>query len=674
MNNLTQALPPQVLRARLGRICVAITGETIQEMLATAELQVKENPFMEFRLDYLDNPLAALPKVKKFLSENSVVTAVATCRRTQNGGRFKGTPVAQVEVLHKAVEAGCQLVDIELETAVTVKKPEIDSLRQSAAVILSHHDYEKTDGLDAIYERMRKFQPDFYKLVSTARNLSDNVTMIRFLERTRNEASVIGICMGDEGIISRVLGVRAGSEFTFASASVGAETAQGQIAGRTLRETYRIDLVEPGTKVYGVAGNPVKQSLSPLMMNVAFRRETVNAVYLQLQTSRVKDLLGLVKEIPMQGFSVTMPLKQDIIKHLERTDPLSEKVGACNMVVRLPDSKLFGYNTDVTGIVQPLEHRISLRNAKVLVLGAGGAARAAVFGIKDRGADVYILNRDAEEGQKLAREAKAKAFRKENLSKAQWDVIVNATPVGMTGHKQQYWLEPNEVNARIVFDMVYDPVETPLIQMARLRGCQVITGAEMFVYQGAEQFQIWTGKPAPRDEMMRVVMHAVQQRTAAAPPSTFKMPPMPPPPPPAPKPAAASRKPEPEPEKVQPRKPEIAVKLAAKAEASKPVAKKQAVVAAAPVKKLAVKAVPKKAEVKKPAKAPAKKPVPKKPAPKKPAKKIPAKKPVAKKAATKKPAAKKAPAKKPTAKKTPAKKPVAKKPAAKKAAGKPKRR
>jgi 3-dehydroquinate dehydratase/shikimate dehydrogenase len=367
----------------------------------------------------------------------------------------------------------------------------------------------------------------------------------------------------------------------------------------------------------------------------------------------------------MQGFSVTMPLKQDIIKHLERTDALGEKVGACNMVVRLPDGKLFGYNTDVTGIVQPLENRISLRNAKVLVLGAGGAARAAVFGLKNRGADVYILNRDAEEGSHLAREAKAKTFRKENLAKAQWDVILNATPVGMTGHKQQYWLEPNEVNARIVFDMVYDPVETPLIQMARLRGSQVITGAEMFVYQGAEQFQIWTGKPAPRDEMMRVVTHAVQQRAAAAPPSTFKMPPMPPPPP-APKPAAPAKKAEPAVAAAPPRKPAIAVKLAAKAAIARPAAAAKPAVPAKAAATVAAKKANKKAAPKKA--------LPKKPVAKKAAKKLAPKKPVVKKPKAKKIAAKKPAAKKTEAKKSPAKKPAVKKAAAKKTANKPRRR
>ena len=615
---MPQALPMQVLRSRLGRICVAITGDSIGEMLATAELQVKENPFMEFRLDYLDSPLAALPRLKKFLSENSVVTAVATCRRVQNGGRFKGTAQAQIEVLHKAIEAGCQLVDVELETAVSLKKPEIDAVRSMAAVILSFHDYEATEGLEAVYERMRKFTPDYYKIVTTARSLQDNVVMIRFLEKVREEANVIGICMGDAGIISRVLGVRAGSEFTFASASVGEETAPGQIAARTLRETYRIDHVEQGTKVYGVAGNPVKHSLSPLMMNVAFRRETYPGVYLQLQTSKVKDLISLAQEIPLQGFSVTMPLKQDILKYV-RTNALTAKVGACNMVVRAQDGKLIGYNTDVIGIIEPLISRLTLKGAKVLVLGAGGAARAAVFALKERDADVYVLNRTGENGQRLAREAKAKTFRKDHLAKAQWDLIINATPVGMVGNKQQSWLEPDEVNARFVFDMVYDPLETPLLRTARQRGAQVITGAEMFVYQGAEQFQIWTGKPAPRDEMMRVVMHALHQKYGVPEPVVVEKPAVAKAVavkavPPKPVPVAAPAKPVTKASLMK----ALAAKAAEAKSAAKPAAKpapvqavplKAAPVKAAPVKAAPVKAVPVKAT----------------PAKKEPAGKVPAK-------------------------------------------------
>ena len=508
---------PQFLRSRIGKVCVAIIGTTAAEMLEKASAAVKETTFLEFRLDYLDKPLLALPKLKHFFADNTAATGIATCRRQANGGKFSGTVAAEVEILSKAAAAGFHLIDLELESVESLKKGELHKLREAgAALIISHHDFTSTKDLDGIYERISPFQPDFIKIVPTAKTLTDNVTLMRFLERMTDHSNIIGICMGDAGIISRVLGVRAGSAFTFAAATPGEETGPGQIAARTLIETYRIEQVDAATKVYGVAGNPIKSSLSPVMMNTAFRRETVNAVYLALQATKIADLLKLVQEIPIQGLSVTMPLKQEIMAHLEKTDPLSAKIGACNTVLRAQDGKLYGFNTDVAGIIGPLEKRMSLRGAKALVLGAGGAARAAVFGLRDKGADVFILNRTAETAQKLAKQAGAKTIKKDALAKNPFDVIINATPIGMAGQKGAQVLEAKDLNTKLVFDLVYNPVETPLLRAARQQSIPIITGVEMFVHQGARQFEIWTGKPAPEEEMLRVVIHTLRQAAEAA--------------------------------------------------------------------------------------------------------------------------------------------------------------
>ena len=518
MRSNVPSLAPQLLRSRLTKVCVAITGSTATEMIEKATSVVKETPFLEFRLDYLEKPLLALPKLKQFFAENTAATAIATCRRAANGGKFTGSVAAEVEVLSKAAAAGFHIVDLELESAQALKKADLQHLRETGvALIVSHHDFNATKDLDGIYARIAPYNPDFVKIVPTAKALIDNVTLIRFLERMNDHTNIIGICMGDAGIISRVLGVRAGSAFTFAAATPGEETGPGQIAARTLIETYRIDHVDAATKVYGVAGNPIRSSLSPIMMNTAFRRETVNAVYLALQTTKLSDLLKLVHEIPIQGVSITMPLKEEILPYLEQTDPLSAKIGAVN-TIRLLDGKLYGFNTDVAGIVGPLEKRLSLRGAKVLVLGAGGAARAAVFGVRDRGAEVFILNRTPETAQKLARQSGSKTIKKDALAKTTFDVIINATPVGMAGNKAASILEPKDLNTRLVFDLVYNPLETPLIRMARQQSINIITGVEMFVQQGARQFEIFTGKPAPEEEMFRVVLHALRQQneTAAA--------------------------------------------------------------------------------------------------------------------------------------------------------------
>jgi 3-dehydroquinate dehydratase/shikimate dehydrogenase len=503
------------IRSRIGKICVAITGSAPADMLENAENIVRENHFVEFRLDYLPNPAAILPKLKTFLYERGEVTAIATCRRASTGGKFKGTIPAELEILEKAAEAGCHLIDIELQTAEHTKPAQLKKLRSyGAALIISYHDFESTKDLDAIFDRILPFQPEFVKIVATAKTLADNVTMMRFLDRRRDEANLIGISMGEQGIISRVLGLRAGSVFTFAAAHAGEETGPGQIEARTLRETWRIDHIDASTKVYGVAGNPVRHSLSPLMHNIAFRRETVNGVFLPLQTTRLNDLLTLTREVPLQGLAITMPFKTEIIKHLAKTDALSEKIGACNTVVRSQDGKLYGFNTDVAAVIRPLERRLPLRGAKVLVLGAGGAGRAAVFGLVEKGAEVFIWNRTADTAKKLARQAKAKVIRREQIVKTNFDVIINTTPVGMKGVKPASLLEPKELNTRLVFDLVYNPIDTPLIRMAREKGLPVITGVEMFVHQGARQFEIWTGKPAPEEEMLRVVVHALRQESA----------------------------------------------------------------------------------------------------------------------------------------------------------------
>jgi len=514
-------LTAQLLRSRIAKVCVAIIGTTPDELIEKATAVVKDTPFLEFRLDYLAKPALAMPKIKEFLSLNNAATVIATCRRAENGGKFVGSMASELDILIKSAEAGCQLVDVELESAEALKPAELDKLRAAgAALLISHHNFKDTRDLDEIYLRIERFKPDVVKIVPTAKSLTDNVTLMRFVERVSDRGPIVAICMGDAGIASRVLGLRAGSLFTFAAATLGEETGPGQIAARTLVETYRVEEVDPATKVYGVAGNPVGKSLSPIMMNTAFRRETVNAVYLALQTGKVEDLVQLIRDIPIHGVSVTMPHKQAILPYLEHMDPLSKKIGACNTVLRAQDGNLYGFNTDVQGVIAPLEKRMALKGAKILVLGAGGSGRAAVFGLRDKGAEVYILNRTPETATKLAKQSGAKVFKRESFASkkdpASFDVIINSTPIGMAGNKGAQILTPEELRTKLVFDLVYNPADTPLIRTARQLGIGVITGVEMFVQQGARQFEIWTGKPAPEEEMLRVVIHALRQQAELA--------------------------------------------------------------------------------------------------------------------------------------------------------------
>jgi 3-dehydroquinate dehydratase/shikimate dehydrogenase len=499
---------------RLPKLCVAVTGSDPAEMLQKADSLTRDNNFLEFRLDYLRSPALALPKIKRFTEYHPHITVIATCRREANGGKFKGSVASQLDLLSKAAAAGCQLVDMELESAARCKPEQLERLRSTGAVILSYHDFRATRKLEETLAKMIALPADFYKIVGTATALHDNVVMMKFLEKESDKHSLVGMCMGEQGFISRVLGVRAGSVFTFAAVSAEEKTAPGQVTAQELRDTYRIEQVDTATRVYGVVGDPVAHSLSPAMMNAAFRRENVNAVYLALHAKALKDLLSCVREIPIHGLSITMPYKEAIIPHLDNTDSHTNKIGACNTVVRAQDGKLYGFNTDAAGVVRPLEQRIALEGAKILVLGAGGAARAAVFGLKERGSEVYILNRTAAAAQKLARQARTRIVKRADLKKHAFDVIINATPVGL-GNTRDTPLHEEEINAKIVFDMVYDPSETRFMALAKARGAQIIPGIEMFVHQGARQFEIWTGKPAPWDEMLRAATITLQQRAAA---------------------------------------------------------------------------------------------------------------------------------------------------------------
>ena len=501
------------LRLRAGKVCVAIQAGSPAEMVDRAEAALKDVRFFEFRLDSLPKPALALPYVKQFLSEHKDVTAIATCRRKEYGGNFTGALAAELAILSDAALAGCQIVDLEVESAEEAKPAQISKLRTSgAALLVSFHDFTRTRSLLQVADRIERFKPEYVKVVSTARSLADNLAVLRLIEDRSLSSHVVGIAMGEEGIVSRVLGPRAGAAFTFASLADGIETASGQMAARTLLDVYRIEHLDQATRIFGVAGNPITHSLSPIMHNAAFRREIVNAVMLPLKARSLDDLLTMVRELPLAGVAVTMPLKEEVLPHLANMDPLTARIGACNTLRTGADGKLYGFNTDVAGVIRPLEKRLRLKGARIAVLGAGGAARAAVFALVDQGAEVFVVNRTHEKAVALARQAKAKSLKREVFAKQRFDVLINSTPCGMKGIKQALPIAENELNTSLVFDMVYNPIETPLLKLAHARGIAVVSGLEMFVQQGARQFEIWTGKPAPENEMLRVVEHELRRR------------------------------------------------------------------------------------------------------------------------------------------------------------------
>lgn len=516
--------PATYLRSRAGRVCVALRGNTTADLLTRAEAALTESQFLEFRLDSLDKPASGVAAIAKFLSEHKDIAAIATCRRKAFGGNFTGSLAEELKILSAAATADFAIVDLEIESAEECNPAQLEALRETGvSLLISFHDFENACDPETAFARIQRFEPDFVKIVNTAHTLTDSLKLLKWITQRSGDAQLVGLSMGETGVISRVLSLRAGSAFTFASAPDGAETAPGQMTARTLKELYRIDQLDQATRIYGVAGNPIAHSLSPLMQNCAFHRERINAVYLPLKTESIDDLLTLARQLPLSGLSVTMPLKQQVLPHLANVDPLTARLGACNTIRTGADGNLYGFNTDVAGIIRPLEKRMSLRNARVLVLGAGGAARAAVWGLLEKGAQVAVWSRKESSAQELAASTKtgskqvpvshnaAASITRPEIAATQFDVIINATPCGMHGNSHPLPLEPEEWKARLVFDLVYNPLDTPLLKVARARGAGTIQGVEMFVHQGARQFELWTGKPAPEAEMLRVVLFALKK-------------------------------------------------------------------------------------------------------------------------------------------------------------------
>lgn len=525
--------PRAKVRLRLEKLCIAVGGRNAAELMQNAQAALRESRFLELRLDSISKPAEVFGPLKKMIQANPGVMVIGTCRRKVNGGGFGGSLTSEFEVLMGAAEAGCQIVDLEIESAESAKAAQLEELRKTAvggkrgvksagangvvedrtqlALMISYHDFHRTKHLEKVTDRIEAFDPDLVKVVSTAKSLADNLEILDLLSFRSAASQMAAIAMGEEGLISRILGPREGGAFTFAAASTGKATAPGQITARVMRELYRFDQLDAATKIYGVFGNPVSHSLSPVMQNMAFRKEGVNAVFLPLKAHSAEDLIACFRKLPMAGAAVTMPFKCDVIPHLANCDAYAQKTGAVNTLRMGADGNIYGFNTDVAGILRPLERRMRLDGAKVAVLGAGGAARAAVYGLVASGAEVFVVNRTHEKAASLARKAKAHALKQEKLAKEPMDAVINATPCGMAGSRASLPIAKNELNAKLVFDLVYNPLETPLLQLAKSRGLGVISGVEMFVQQGAQQFEIWTARPAPEAEMLRSVLHALEE-------------------------------------------------------------------------------------------------------------------------------------------------------------------
>jgi 3-dehydroquinate dehydratase/shikimate dehydrogenase len=506
-------------------ICVVI-GRTRHQMV---QLEIQEAAkqgarLIEVRLDFLKKA----PDFTRLLA-NKPCQLVATVRRPVDGGKWDGPEAARLTLLRQAIVGGFDWVDLETDIA--------DSIRRFGPVkrIVSYHNFREVPAdLESIHARMCHQDADVVKIAVRAQGFADNLRVLALVRGASKPT--VAFCMGDVGFPSRILGARVGAPFTYAAFNKERILAPGMPTFSELKQIYDYGRIDSETRVFGVIGDPVAHSLGPIIHNLAFRKAGVNAVYLPFRVPRdqLAGFLETFQQIPVDGYSVTIPHKEAAAALAVHKDSTVEKTGAANTLIRGKDG-FTAYNTDYQGALDALQAALptfslparpgeaqaapvdsgtapigvepaSLNSRVVLVLGAGGVARAVVHALHREGALVTVANRTAERAAALATEVGCRHVEWHARHGVLCEMVINCTSVGMHPEVDDSPLHHSFFKpGLIVFDTVYTPEQTLLLKEARERGCHVLSGVELFVRQAAHQFQLFTGQPAPVDLIRKII-------------------------------------------------------------------------------------------------------------------------------------------------------------------------
>ncbi len=437
---------------------------------------------------------------------------IFTARSASEGGKMKDGDPKRRALLHEAVRRGYDYVDVEYRSGFF----DIMTEKAGKGLIVSFHDMTGTpQDLETLYEGMCKTGADVVKIAVSPRSMTD---VGRLMELARRHADssppLIAIALGPLGALSRIVGPKYGAPFVYASTGKGHEAAAGQIPAEEMDTIYNVKTIGPQTRVYGLVGGDVLRSLSPAIHNRGFSESGLDCVFVPLQADSLSAFFQAFPHLGLSGFSVTRPYKVEMVGRMQAVDATVAQCGSVNTVVVHDTGQLHGTSTDGLGVVTPLRKRSEIRGKSVLILGAGGAARAAAVALEERGATVRILARNREKAVQVGAEVGCAAGDMNVLLNSQWDILINATPVG-GGSLAEQTLVPKALlkSGATVLDMIYDPLETRLLREAAEAGCTVISGFEMLLAQAAAQFEVWTGNEAPMDAMRSAALLLAQTRS-----------------------------------------------------------------------------------------------------------------------------------------------------------------
>lgn len=490
-------------------ICVSV-GRTRHKMVIAEHRALAEKgaELVELRLDWLSHT----PDISRLI-ENRPTPVIVTCRRREDRGRWRGDEEQRLTVLRAAIVAGVEYIDLEEDIAKSV--PRYGETKR----IISYHNFDETPpDLQEIHTRLSKLDADIIKIVTMANTPGDMVRMLQLVKRS--DIPTAGFCMGEIGLPSRVLCGRYGSPLTYCTFNADRELAPGQIQFEEMRDLYRFSDIGESTQVFGVVGDPISHSMSPLIHNCALHEAGIDAVYLPFRIPQ-ETLSGSLTDLDwldVRGFSVTIPHKEAAKAFAQQESPTVISTGAANTLLRGATGVWQSENTDYNAILECVliglgadtEDTSVLAGRKVILLGAGGAARAAATAMTAHGALVTIASRTRKRAQSLADEVACQHCSWENRGAGEPEILINTTPVGMHPNVNDSpfaanWLREN----MLVFDTVYNPEQTLLVKNARERNCSVVTGIEMFVRQAARQFEMFTGQACPVDNMKATLRAAI---------------------------------------------------------------------------------------------------------------------------------------------------------------------
>ena len=528
------ALPQSQFGGESCALTTSVIAPTVDEALSEIKEAVEGGAdIVELRIDFID-ALDAERDIPAML-EACPVPCIVTYRPTWEGGQYDGEEEPRLAALWTAIKVGAAYVDCELLAAERFFAAAPEGARDASAtkIILSSHNYESVPSdaeLADIHARCVAAGADIVKIAAMVQDITHVARLEKLLADTADSAAdaTIVLGMGEAGQVSRLLAAKFGSFLTFGALRSGAESAPGQPTLAQLRDLYRVPAQSKATKVMGVIGKPIAQSKSPALHNPSLAAAGVDACYVPLLVNDINEFLvsPLFGADDYAGFSVTIPHKEDALKCCAEVDPVAAQIGAVNTLVRRSDGSLKGYNTDYSAAIGAIEAAMAsrpdesddpekaLEGKTVVVVGAGGAGRGLAFGAAFKGASVVVANRNFERAAVLAEACGGEAVTLEDLQagKVKGDVLANTTSLGMIPDVEETPVPKEAIELggyAVVFDAVYNPLETRLLREAKEAGCTQASGLDMFVGQAAQQFELFTGKEAARDLMREAVLDSM---------------------------------------------------------------------------------------------------------------------------------------------------------------------